>query len=120
MPVIELIATPNLILTRFWLLLVLCVSVPQLVEGFDSRVEGRAAVGSSYVFEVPSDLKDFDSEAELRLGVLGNAWQGEVWQLDYELTGDVKQVDGPSVQSRLRPETNVDFFRAWLRLDRRF
>ena len=84
---------------------------------FDSRLEGRATLGSSYVFDVPSDLKDFDSEAELRLGVLGNAWQGEVWQLDYELTGDVKQVDGPSVQSRLRPETNIDFFRAWLRLD---
>jgi len=117
LPVIELIATPNLILTRFWMLLVLCISAPQLVEGFDSTLEGRALLGSSYVFDVPSDLKDFDSEAELRLGILGNAWQGEVWQLDYELTGDVKQVDGPSVQSRLRPETNVDFFRAWLRLD---
>ena len=112
-----MIATPNLVLTRFWLILVLCVSTPQLVEGFDSRWEGRATVGSSYVFDSPSGLKDFDSEAELRLGVLGNAWQGEVWQLDYELTGDVKQVDGPSVQSHLRPETNVDFFRAWLRLD---
>ncbi len=98
-------------------MLVLCVSAPQLAEGFDSRFEGRALLGSSYVFEVPSELKDFDSEAELRMGVLGNAWQGEVWQLDYELTGDVRQVDGPSAQSRLRPETNAEFFRAWLRLD---
>ncbi len=74
-------------------------------------------LGSSYVFEAPSGLKDFDSEAELRLGILGNAWQGEVWQLDYELSADAKQADGPSVESRLRRETDVDFFRAWLRLD---
>ncbi len=112
-----MIATPNIILIRLCLLLVLCIATPQLVEGFDSRFEGRALLGSSYVFDLSSDLKDFDSEAELRLGVLGNAWQGEVWQLDYELTGDVRQVDGPSVQSHLQPETNLDFFRAWLRLD---
>lgn len=117
MRVIDLIVTTNLILTRIWLVLVICVITAGPVEGFDSRFEGRALLGSSYVFETPSGLKDFDSEAELRLGVLGNAWQGDVWQLDYELTGDVRQVDGPSAQSRLQPETNMDFFRAWLRLD---
>jgi len=97
--------------------LALCIFTAQLAEGFDSQLEGRVKLGSAYVFDSPSGFKDFDSEAELRLGILGNAWQGDVWQLDYELSADAKQADGASVQSGLRRKTDVDFFRAWLRLD---
>ena len=71
--------------------------------------------GTSYIFDSPPGHKDFDSEAELRLGVLGNAWQKDDLSLDYELSGDAKWADGPSVQAGLRPTTEADFFRAWLR-----
>ncbi|MBT6718626.1 MAG: hypothetical protein HOB18_13460, partial [Nitrospina sp.] len=84
---------------------------------FDSSLEGRVKLGSSYIFDSPNGFEDFDSEAELRLGILGNAWENDVWRLDYELSADAKQADGPSVESRLREETDIDFFRAWLRLD---
>ncbi len=82
---------------------------------FDWDFEGRVRTGSSYIFDSPPNHKDFDSEAELRLGVLGNAWTEEDWSLDYELTADATLTDGPSVQAGLRDETDVDFFRAWLR-----
>jgi len=82
---------------------------------FDWDFEGRVRTGSSIIFDSPPNHKDFDSEAELRLGVLGNAWTEEDLSLDYELTADAKLADGPSVQSGLRDETDVDFFRAWLR-----
>ena len=91
---------------------------PQPVKGFDGELEGRFLSGSSYVIDSPSGFKDFDSEVEIRLGLLGNAWEGETWQLDYEISADANQGDGPSVQSGLRQETKIDFFRAWLRLDR--
>lgn len=84
---------------------------------FDTSFEGRYRVGSQYVFESPPFHKDFDSELELRLGLLGSFYETEDWILDYELTADARQLDGPSVQSRLFPETDVNFFRAWLRLD---
>lgn len=100
-----------------FLFFTLFIVAPQPVKGFDGALEGRILAGSSYVFESPSGFDDFDSEAEIRLGVLGNVWTGEDWQLDYELTVDARQADGPSVQSRLRQETDIDFFRAWLRLD---
>ena len=117
MQVIKLIVTPNSILNRFCLMMVLYFSFPHFVEGFDSSLEGRAVLGSSYVFDTPSDLNDFDSEAEIRIGVLGNVWANEDWEFDYELSADAKQAKGPSVQSHLRQETDIDFFRAWLRLD---
>jgi len=115
--IIKLIVTPNSILNRFCLMMVLYFSFPQFLEGFDSSLEGRAVLGSSYVFDTPSDLNDFDSEAEIRIGVLGNVWANEDWEFDYELSADAKQAKGPSVQSHLRQETDIDFFRAWLRLD---
>ena len=83
---------------------------------FDADIEGRLKAGSSYV-DSPSFHKDFDSELDLRLGVLGGLIEKGGWVLDYELSADAKQADGPSVQSGLRRETDVDFFRAWLRLD---
>lgn len=79
--------------------------------------EGRLKVGSQLVFDSPPFHKDFDSELELRLGVLGGLIEKGDWILDYELSADAKQADGPSEQSGLRRETDVDFFRAWLRLD---
>jgi len=82
---------------------------------FDWNVEGRIRTGSSFIFDSPPNHKDFDSEAELRLGVLGNAVTLDEWALDYEMTAEAKQADGPSVQSGLRDVTDVDFFRAWLR-----
>jgi hypothetical protein len=98
----------------------ICVGITILQNNsfaFTIDLEGRGIVGSSYVIDSPPGHKDFDSEAELRLGILGNALQSSDWNLDYELTADAKWVDGPSVQSGLRGETNIDFFRAWLRLD---
>ncbi|MDP6231555.1 MAG: hypothetical protein QF913_05225 [Nitrospinaceae bacterium] len=105
------------ILTRLFIVLMVWLFVPNPVAGFDGSLEGRVVLGSVYVPDSPLGFKDFDSEAELRLGVLGNVWQGDEWQLDYELTADGKQVDGPSEQASLRQETDIDFFRAWLRLD---
>ena len=102
---------------RYLLLLAVCFFFPQSVDGFDGTVEGRVKLGSAYVPASPSGFKDFDSEAELRLGVLGNAWKNDVWQLDYELTAEANQVDGPSEQASLRRETDIDFYRAWLRLE---
>ncbi|MBC8284993.1 MAG: hypothetical protein H8E32_14355 [Nitrospinae bacterium] len=102
---------------NFLWLFTLWIISPQSVEAFDGAFEGRILAGSSYVFESPTGFDDFDSEAEIRLGVLGSAWEGESWLLDYEVTADARQSDGPSVQSRLREETDIDFFRAWLRLD---
>jgi len=101
---------------RLLLVVLLIGFLPHPSWAFDWRVEGRAIAGSSYIFDSPPKHKDFDSEAELRLGVLGNALQKDTWALDYEVTADAKLADGPSVQSGLRDETDVDFFRAWLRM----
>jgi len=95
---------------------VLLISTPFSVEGFDGAFEGRVKAGSVYVPDAPLGFKDFDSEVELRLGVIGNALKGKRWQFDYELSADAKQVDGPSEQASLREETDTDFHRAWLRL----
>ncbi|UCD12414.1 MAG: hypothetical protein JSU88_04845 [Nitrospinaceae bacterium] len=94
----------------------LVLSAPP-ARAFDGDLEGRAIGESFYVFDSPPDFQNFDSELELRLGVLGNAWQGEEWRVDYELSGDLKLADGPSVQSGLKDDVDADFFRAWLRLD---
>jgi len=81
------------------------------------NIEGRVKGGTQGYFESPPFHKDFDSEAELRLGVLGDFWKSDPWKLDFELSADAKQVDGPSEQAHFARETDVDFFRAWLRLD---
>ncbi|KMP11963.1 hypothetical protein UZ36_02685 [Candidatus Nitromaritima sp. SCGC AAA799-C22] len=104
-------------LFRILLVLAFWLEGVSFVTAFDGAVEGRVKAGSVYVPDSPVHFKDFDSEAELRLGVLGNAWNGKQWRLDYELSADAKQADGPSEQASLRRETDVDFFRAWLRLD---
>lgn len=89
----------------------------QGAAAFDGALEGRVKGESFYIFDAPPGFQDFDSQLELRLGVLGNAWQGEVWRLDYEMSGDVRLADGPSEQSGLQDDVDADFFRAWLRLD---
>lgn len=97
--------------------IVLFFASPLSAKGFDGAFEGRILAGSSYVFESPPGFDEFDSEAEFRLGVLGSFWEGEDGLLDYEVTADARQSDGPSAQSQLRRETDIDFFRAWLRWD---
>jgi hypothetical protein len=100
---------------RFLAVALLCSFHPINSWAFDWDFEGRVKTGSSIIFDSPPNHKNFDSEAELRLGVLGNAWAKEDWALDYELSADAKLADGPSVQAGFRDETDVDFFRAWLR-----
>ena len=100
---------------RFLIFVLLFSFLPFNSWAFDWDLEGRVKTGSSYIFDSPSNHKNFDSEAELRLGFLGNAWTHEDWALDYELSADAKQADGPSVQAGLRDVSDVDFFRAWLR-----
>lgn len=104
-----------MIVIRFFVASLLISFSPINSWAFDWDLEGRVKVGSSYIFDSPPHHKNFDSEAELRLGVLGNAWTDEDWALDYELSADGKLADGPSVQAGLRDDTDVDFFRAWLR-----
>jgi hypothetical protein len=91
--------------------------VPLECMGFDMAFEGRMKLDSQYYFSSPRFHKDFDNAFELRLGVLGNAWENDHLRLDYEMSGNAIEVDGPSEQSGLRRETDVDFFRAWLRLE---
>jgi hypothetical protein len=100
---------------RLVVVALLCSIPPVNSWAFDWDFEGRVKTGSSFIFDSPPKHKDFDSEAELRLGLLGNAWAREEWALDYELSADARLADGPSVQAGLRDNTDVDFFRAWLR-----
>ena len=99
------------------LLLSIFLPLNSFVWAFDAEFEGRVLTGSQLVFDSPSLHKDFDSEFELRLGFLGDLIEKKGWVLDYEFSVDAKLADGPSVQSGLRRESDVDFFRAWLRLD---
>jgi len=107
----------NKTLLKLFFLFTFFLLLNSALWAFDANFEGRFKTGSQFVFESPPFHKDFDSELELRLGLLGNLIEKAGWVLDYELSADAKQADGPSVQSRLRRETDVDFFRAWLRLD---
>ena len=100
------------------LIFLLIITLPFNSVAFDMELEGRLKTGSQFVFSSPSFHKDFDSELEFRLGVLGGLIEKGEWVLDYELSADAKQADGPSVQAGLRQKTDVDFFRAWLRLDK--
>lgn len=109
--------TVSIILIHFFLLIVICVFSPHPVKGFDGTLEGRVKVGSIYVPNSPMGFKEFDSEMQLRLGILGNILKKDIWQLDYELESEAKLVNGPSEQASLRRATDIDFHRAWLRLD---
>jgi len=86
------------------------------VAAFDMDYDGYIKTGSLYIFDSPSFHKDFDSELIVHLGLEGNVLNKNKWALDYEMETEASQVDGPSEQSKLRPETDVDFHRAWLRL----
>ncbi|QPJ66209.1 MAG: hypothetical protein G3M78_12720 [Candidatus Nitrohelix vancouverensis] len=83
----------------------------------DASLEGRFKLGTQAFFSSPAYHKDFDYEAQLRLGIIGKAWSGESGRVDYVLSADATQADGPAVQSNIRKETDIDFFRAWLRWD---
>jgi len=88
-----------------------------LALALDGDLEGRLRADGFYIFDSPPGFKDLDGTLELRLGVLGNAWRGEAWKLDYELSGDLRLNDGPYEQAGLADDARADFFRAWLRLD---
>ena len=61
------------ILTRLFIVLMVWLFVPNPVAGFDGSLEGRVVLGSVYVPDSPLGFKDFDSEAELRLGVMSKS-----------------------------------------------
>ena len=103
---------------KFLLVLLVIFLLPQkFLEAFDTELEGRVKLGSSYIPDSPVGFKDFDSDAELKLGVSGNAWNDGNWHVDYQLELEALQVDGPSEQASLRRETDIDFHHSWLRLD---
>jgi len=85
------------------------------VAAFDMDYDGYIKTGSLYIFDSPSFHKDFDSELIVHLGLEGNVLNKNKWALDYEMETEASQVDGPSAQSDLRPETDIDIYRAWLR-----
>ncbi len=105
------------LIQRLFLASFLLTSLHSSLWAFEADFEGRFKAGSQFVIDSPAFHKDFDSELELRLGFLGNVLEKDGWILDFELSADAKQVDGPSEQVGLRQETDVDFFRAWFRLD---
>ena len=90
------------------------------VWAFDMDYDGRIATGSQYIFNSPPLHKDFDSELNVHLGLDGNILKRDEWALDYEIETDASLIDGPSVQSNLRPETDIDLHRTWLRLSNDF
>ena len=86
------------------------------VSAFDIDYDGYIKTGSQYIFDSPPMHKDFDSELNAHVGLDGNILKKNEWALDYEIESEASQVDGPSVQSGLRSETDVGLHRAWLRL----
>ena len=86
------------------------------VSAFDMDYGGYIKTGSLYIFDSPPLHKDFDSDLQVHLGLEGNALNKNKWALDYEMETEASYVDGPSVQSKLRPETDFGLHRAWLRL----
>ena len=85
-------------------------------SAFDMDYDGYIKTGSQYIFDSPSLHKDFDSDLQIHLGLEGNVLEKNKWALDYEVETDASYVDGPSEQSKLRPETHFGLHRAWLRL----
>ncbi len=94
------------------------VMLPSHVAALDWHFEGRLKSGSAYVFDPPQGFSNFDTDVELRAGVLGNAWHKDEWNLDYEISGNFKHVGGPRVQAGFEDDFDADFFRAWLRLEK--
>ena len=86
------------------------------VSAFDMDYDGYIKTGSLYIFDSPSLHKDFDSDLQVHLGLDGNVLNKNKWALDYEMETEASYVDGPSEQSKLRPETDFGLHRAWLRL----
>ena len=90
------------------------------VSAFDMDYDGHIKTGTQYIFDSPPLHKDFDSELNVHLGLDGNILKRDEWALDYEIETDASLIDGPSVQSNLRPETDIDLHRTWLRLSNDF
>jgi hypothetical protein len=90
------------------------------ISAFDMNYDGYIKTGSQYIFDSPSLHKDFDSELNVHLGLGGNILKKNEWALDYQIETDASQVDGASVQSNLRPATDIDLHRTWIRLSNDF
>lgn len=97
-------------------ILAFLLGLPEDVHAFENKFEGRIWGSGQYYFGVPGAYKDVERDTQFRLSALGNALQKDEWKLDYELTGDARSVDGPSVQTRFNKDFDADFFRAWFRL----
>jgi hypothetical protein len=104
----------------FILFLFIFLNPPSLVSAFDIDYDGHIKTGSQYIFDSPSLHKDFDSESQLHFGVGGNVFNKNKWALDYEIETEASHSDGPSEQSEFSPETDVDIYRAWLRVSNNF
>lgn len=85
---------------------------------FDYRLEGRTRLGGFLTFEPPQGFSHTDREAELRLGAVGTAAEGDEWVLDYEVIGQLRHEGGALEEARLGDSFDADFFRAWARYDR--
>lgn len=90
------------------------------VLAFDMDYDGHIATGSQYIFDSPPSHKDFDSELHVHLEFDGNILKKDEWTLDYEIETALNLIDGPSVQSNLRPEADIYLPRTWLRLSNDF
>lgn len=99
-------------------LFLLIISLPVDSLAFDYRFEGRTRLGGFLTFEAPEGFSHTDQEAELRLGVVGAAVEGEDWVLDYEVIGDIRHEGGALEEAGLGEMIDANFFRAWARYDR--
>ncbi len=105
-----------MIVRVFFFLFLLLFCQTGTIHAFDHKFEGRIWGAGQYYFGTPPAYKDVERDTQFRLTVLGNALKKDEWKLDYELTGDVRSVDGPSVQAGFNKDFDADFFRAWFRL----
>ncbi len=103
---------------KFWfLILALIAFFPAGSFAFDYNFEGRTRLGGFLTFEPPQGFSHTDQEAELRLGAVGTATEGEGWVLDYEIIGELRHESGALEEAGLGDQFDADFFRAWARYD---
>ncbi len=100
------------------ILFVMVLIFPLPASAFDINFEGRTRIGGALTFDPPDGFSHIDREAELRLGLVGTAVEGDEWTLDYEVIGDIRHEGGALEQAGITDEFEADFFRAWARVDR--
>ncbi len=92
-------------------------SIPSFTWAIETNWETRFLSRALFVVDPPEEFERVDREAELLLGVEGNAWRFNGWNVDYELTGRFDYVGGPREEADLSEDFDADFFRAWIRID---